>query len=275
MHGEVISAPVIAANRLYFNTFAGYSYVLEATKGNVIAEKQLYATAAPTLVGNQAYMSQRDANNAVARERIALFDAEKLDLIRATSFQDAPYLDPDAARKTKYASNAGNLSLNTGFVVPPIGKIATIGPEQLVGSLSIFTQQSWEGSRPLELNGKVYAAQGHVLRCLDAKTLVQVWEWQFPTSLNDDGGACMAPPIAVDGKIAVACMDGAIRLFDPATGRILVNYPTGEKHRQQPIAAKGNFYAPSVNGKLAVVKTENPKIDGWNCWGGNMARTNR
>lgn len=143
-----------------------------------------------------------------------------------------------------------------------------------MGSTSIFSTQCFEGSRPLLLNGKLYVSQGHVLRCLDAKTLTQAWEWNYPTTLNDDGGAQIAPPIAVGGKVAVACMDGALRIFDPATGRIVMNYVTGRKHRQQPIAMKGNFYAPCADGRLAVIQTKDKSIDGWPCWGGNLARSN-
>jgi outer membrane protein assembly factor BamB len=272
--GEVMSSPVADGANLYFNTFSGYSYVLNRENGAVVAEQQLFATSAPTIVGGQVCMSQRDAHNAVARERIALFNPATLALVRASPFQDAPYIDPKSVRKTQFASTANNISLNTGSSSTEIAKAEDIGPEELVGTESIFAVQTFEGSRPLALNGKVYVAQGHVLRCLDAKTLLQVWEWQYPTSLSDDGGACMAPPIAVDGKVVVACMDGALRAFDPASGRIVTSYATGEKHRQQPIAAQGNFYAPCVDGKLAVIQTGNPAIDKWFCWGGNPSRTN-
>jgi outer membrane protein assembly factor BamB len=275
IRGEVISAAVAEGNRLYFNTFSGHSYVLDAANGNVIAEKPLFATCAPIVVGGQVCMSQRDSSNGVAHERIALFDAQTLKMVKATPYQVAPYIDAGAMRRSKFASNANNLSLNTGYIASPLSTTEKIGAVQLVGTTSIMAKQSFEGSRPLEFNGKIYVAQGHVLRCLDAKTLLQVWEWQYPTSLTDDGGSQMAPPMTVDGKIYVACMDGNIREFDPPSGRITNTYATGETHRQQPIAAQGNFYAPCTDGKLAVIKTGNAGVDGWHCWGGNAARNNQ
>ncbi len=273
--GEVMSSAVADGGKLYFNTFSGYTYVLNQKDGDLIAEKRLFATSAPTIVAGQVCMAQRDGDNQVARERIAAFDGKTLELLRATPYQDAPYLDLVSNEKTQYASAADNISLNTGSLGLPIAKAEKIGPEELVGTKSVYAVASFEGSRPLELSGKLFVTQGHVLRALDAKSLVQAWEWQYPTSLTDDGGANMAPPIAVNGKVVVACMDGAIREFDPATGRITKSYPTGEKHRQQPIAANGNFYAPCIDGKLAVVKTGNPLIDKWYCWGGNTARNNK
>jgi outer membrane protein assembly factor BamB len=273
--GEPISSAVADGNNLYFNTFAGYTYVLNRENGAIVAEKQLHGTCAPTVFGGQVCMSQRDAQNTVARERIALFHGTTLELAKASAWQDALYLDADAMRKTKFASNADNISLNTGAAESPLAQNHIWGPRELVGSTSIFTTQSFEGSRPLEWKAKLYVTQGQVLRCLETKAFTQIWEWRYPTSLTDDGGTSMAPPILVNGKIVVACMDGTIRVFDPITGQVVTTYATGEKHRQQPIAAKGNFYAPSVDGKLAVVKTGNPAIDKWYCWGGNPRRTNR
>lgn len=275
VNGETISSAVANGDKLYFNTFSGYSYILNSHNGSILAEKQLYATCAPTIVGGQVCMSQRDADSPSARERIALFSADDLSPGRSTDYHEAPYLDAEALKKTQFAATASNISLTTGSTGVTIASVGNIGAKELVGSTSIFTQQSFQGSRPVELNGKIYFAQGNVLRCVDNKSLAWVWEWAYPTSLDDDGGAQMAPPIIANGKIVVASMDGAVREFDPLTGAILKTYTTGQKHRQQPIAAKGNYYAPSVNGKLTVLQTGNALIDKWYCWGGNAARNNR
>lgn len=274
IRGEVMSSAVASGDYLVFNTFSGHSYVLNRKDGGIVAEKQLFGTSAPIIAEGMVCMAQRDGSSNVARERIAGFDPATLELKKSTAWQTALYLDSEAQRKTKFASTADQISLNTGGSGEPIATSGNVGPLQLVGSTSIFSTQSFEGSRPLHFNGKLYVSQGHVLRCLDAKTLTQVWEWNYPTTLADDGGAQIAPPIAVGGKVVVACMDGALRAFDPATGRILTNYVTGRNHRQQPIAMKGSFYAPCTDGRLAVIQTKDKAIDGWPCWGGNLGRTN-
>ncbi len=275
VNGETISSAVANGDKLYFNTFSGYSYILNRHNGSILAEKQLYGTCAPSIVDGQVCMSQRDPYYPTARERIALFSADDLSLGRSTDYHEAPYLDAEALQKTQFAATASNISLTTGSTGATIANAGNIGAKELVGSTSIFAQQSFQGSRPLELNGKVYCAQGDVLRCVDSKTMEWVWEWAYPTSLDDDGGTQMAPPIIANGKIVVASMDGAIRELDPLTGAILKTYTTGQKLRQQPIAAKGNYYAPCTDGKLSVVQTGNPLIDKWYCWGGNAARDNR
>lgn len=274
IRGEVMSSAVASDNYLVFNTFSGHSYVLDRKDGKIVAEKQLFGTSAPIMADGMVFMAQRDGGSNVARERIAAFDPATLELKKSTAWQTALYLDAEAQRKTKFASTADQISLNTGGTGEPIATSGNVGPRELVGSTSIFSTQSHEGSRPLYLGGKIYVSQGHVLRCLDAKTLTQAWEWNYPSTLTDDGGTQIAPPIAVGGKVVVACMDGALRVFDPANGRILTSYVTGRNHRQQPIAIKGNFYAPCTDGRLAVIQTKDKTIDGWPCWGGNMARTN-
>lgn len=272
--GEVMSSAVAVGNRIFFNTFSGHSYVLDAADGRVVAEQQLFATSAPTLSGEVLCMAQRDGNNLVARERIAAFDPTSLTLVKAGPWMDAPYLDPAAMRKTKFASAAGTVSLNTGASGEPIATSGKVGPLELVGAASVFAIQTHEGARPLAFGGKLYVAQGHVLRCIDPKSMTQAWEWQYPTTLDDDGGAQISPPIVVGDKIAISCMDGQVREFDPARGYVLQTYATGLQHRQQPIAAIGNYFIPSLSGKLAVVRTGDRSVNGWPCWGGNAARSN-
>jgi outer membrane protein assembly factor BamB len=276
IRGEVMSSPVVEDKKLYFNTFSGHTYVLNRENGDVLAEKQLFGTSAPTIVNGLVCMGQRDAGTPTAMERIAMFDpANNLVLKVATPYQLAPYLDAKAFRKTLLAANADNISLNTGSSGMAIANAGKIGPAELVGRESIFAIQSFEGSRVLHAYDRLYVTQGNFLRCLDVKTLNLVWENDFHIGPSGDGGGTMSPPIGAGGKIIVACTDGILRMVLPGNGIEYMGYETGERQRQQPIAAKGSIFVPCTNGKLTVVKTVFPEVDGWYCWGGNASRKNK
>lgn len=273
LKGEPMSAAVAQDGKLFCSTFAGFTYSLDANTGKILQEKELWATSAPTIVGDRMYLSQRDPTHVEFHECIAQFDANTFDLLQHALFRPAPYLNPKEQRKSQYWAQSANASLSNGFSEEmEVGK-TKLTPELLVGVKSVSAIQGFQGSRPLVLNGKIFASMGTNLVCYDTKTMAQLWDKQVLTDVMHEGGFMVSQPILCGNYIAVACMDGSIRIFD-VNGNEKKRYTTQEKFRMPPIVMHGTLFATSTRGKMVAVNTGKPELTGWQCWGGNLARTN-
>jgi hypothetical protein len=67
--GDVITAPVISDGVVYFTTFDGTSYSLNATDGSVIWIKANAATSAPVVAGGYLYETRKEQDGKERRVR--------------------------------------------------------------------------------------------------------------------------------------------------------------------------------------------------------------
>lgn len=268
-----MSASVVQDGKLYCSTFAGFTYAMDASSGKILQEKQLLATSAPTVVGNMMYVSQRNPASGVCEERLASFDINTFNSMKNGEYRSAPYLNSKDQRQSQYWAQSANASLANGFTDGMAKAQTNYTPESLVGVESVSAIQGFQGSRPLVHSGKVIASMGGTLACYDAKTMTLLWQKLLLDDPNRQGGFMISQPILCGNYLSVACMDGTIRIID-FNGNEKKRYSTQEKFRMPPIVMNGTLFATSTRGKMVAVNTGKPELTGWQCWGGNLARTN-
>src|SRR6267154_3801913 len=75
--GDVITAPVISDGTVYFTTFNGSSYALNATDGSVLWVKGNAATSAPVIANGQLYETRKSMAGTETVEGLARVDAKQ------------------------------------------------------------------------------------------------------------------------------------------------------------------------------------------------------
>src|SRR5260370_135905 len=75
--GDVITAPVISDGTVYFTTFDGTSYALNAADGSVVWVKANAATSAPVIAGGQLYETRKTLSGKDTIEGLARVDAKQ------------------------------------------------------------------------------------------------------------------------------------------------------------------------------------------------------
>src|SRR3712207_6456634 len=73
---DVISAPVVSEGKVYFTTFDGTSYSLDAADGSVAWKKRNAGTSAPLVVAGHVVVTQKEARDGKAYEGLQQLDAK-------------------------------------------------------------------------------------------------------------------------------------------------------------------------------------------------------
>ena len=134
--GELLAAPVVHGDSVYASTIHGRVYRFERRRGKRLWSRQLRATTAPWLVGDELFISQRKEG----KERQVVVSAAEGKIVREHHAIDGKYLR-DVPR------NLDNWQKVWEF----------------------------EGSRPVVSNGVRYVAMGGEIHATDAKTGDPLW----------------------------------------------------------------------------------------------------
>ena len=270
IEGEVISAAVAHENHLYLNTFKGMSYKFDQANGQILAVAENFGTCAPVIRNGTIFMSQRGEKDGATFERMAAFNVSNLSLHSAGEWIVAPWLDPSVQTLSQYRRDTRNADIGIGY----IGQENTSDQQgTLMGVSGVLERQSFQGSRPLLYNGRLYVTMGDQFQCLNAETLKPVWKNGLEGDIRRIGGQLASPPALAGGHLILACQNGKVNVVNPANGSTLKQFVTGENIRHQPIVMNGWIYVPS-KGKIICLNTHEPRYTGWSAWGGNFSRDN-
>jgi len=145
---DVITAPVIAGESVYFSTMEGTVYRFRARDGQLQWSRALEATSAPAVFQDRLYVAQRVAGG------------QERQLVLATS--DGHTMVSGDATPAAYAAQRAN-------------------------SGGVMAGWSYEGSRPTYADGRLYYAMGNQLMARDAETGRVVWQRTHALAANDRG----------------------------------------------------------------------------------------
>jgi Ca-activated chloride channel family protein len=323
--GEIITAPVIDDEQVFLATLEGTLYCFHAKDGMLAwTEKNKNATSSPTIWDGRCWFSRREERKTKKdgkelrqqTEQVAVRAMDEKAVVRnltATS-RMADYLD--------YAKRSGGLmggyggfggsakeaasqkaDASVGFDGGGIGLTSPDGPgpnagggkgdakiSQAMGNLgqaSVHGVWSYQGSKPLLYKGRLYAAMGDALLCVDPKTERIIWQRTFHPEKNKESGkgkgdeagslldATVSPPALVNDKAMVATGHGEVVCVSAGTGDVLWKAMIGESAIFQPAVAEGRVYVSTESGSLYCIETGDPKDDGWLMWGANAAHNGR
>lgn len=280
--GEIITAPVIAGEKLYLATLEGTMYCFGSGDGELIWQDKKNATSSPAVWNNQVYFSRREAVNAKDKDGKAIQQQmeclswrgnEKSDSIKdvQSTARTADYLDH--AKRKAYSKQEMLYKANdsgVGFGSAP----ADAKLHQAMGNLGQNTVSgvwSYQGSRPFFYNGNMYSAMGDTVKCVDPKTEKVLWK-KVLTTVKDKAplvDSAVTPPALVNGKLFVGTSRGEVVCLSAETGAVLWTVTLGEPVLFQPAVANGRVYVSTNTGALFCFATGDDRDDGWLMWGGN------
>ncbi len=143
-----------------------------------------------------------------------------------------------------------------------------------IGLGNVSTLQSFQGSRVLYWQGRLYNCMGDKIICTSAKSGKTVWTKQIEGNLNEVGGHLATPPIAAGGFLFVATVNGDILQMKPQSGEIAASFQVDAAVRFPPVVHEGRIYVSTQDGQVVCIDTGNPKITGWPMWGGDAGHRN-
>jgi outer membrane protein assembly factor BamB len=295
----------------------------------VWVEKEQNATSSPTLWNGHCWFSRRleeiassaGPHTAQQTEHVARreLDADGVVYDLAVTSRPADYLDfakgrgippykvrqLTSARRGAGAASSGSRAgaSATGSDQGPLyfsdassgsSRRTTIGvtgksPEVNLGLFGLTGVWSYQGSRPLFYEGRLYTAMGDSLLCVDPVAEKVLWKKDLRGAASAEPPSRLqklpppfqlsAPPVTqpvlVNHKVFVGTSYGEIVCFAATDGKMLWKATVGSPVEGQLIVAGGRVYAVTSSGTLYCLETGDPKDDGWPMWGGNAAHTGR
>ncbi|OLD81237.1 MAG: hypothetical protein AUF67_09045 [Acidobacteria bacterium 13_1_20CM_58_21] len=269
--GDVITAPVVSGGTVYFTTFNGTSYALDAGDGSVVWVKANAATSAPVIANGQLYETRKTLAGKETVEGLARVDtkdgnARDRELIAKSK---AEYLNQGSGGGVALSSVAVHaLDSSVGFsAAPSSAKLAEAN--DAVGVNSVVGAWAFQGSRAAVSKGQILNAQGNYINSVRAADGRQTWQAEVVGLPGTAGGQVFSPPAVGRDYLYLASADGHLVSVRQSNGGIGFSYALKAPMAFQPVLAKGNVYAGTSDGRLICLKTGNQDADGWYAWGGN------
>ncbi len=271
--GDAISAPVVAGPEVYITTFSGTLYTFNTKDGTIGSAVKARATSAPTITGDEVYYTKRtDKDQGSVKESMAAGKRKQLRRVATFHEKRANYLDEKIQKASQLDKRSKNLDAGNGFPAAPQASGYQKAYKN-VGQGSVSSMQSFQGSRILHYRKKNYTTMGDELICTDVKSGKAIWLSKFKGDMKRSGGFLATPPLAVNGHIIVATLDGGIEQYEADTGQLEKRYPLEAPIRFQPIVMEGRIFTGTQDGKVISIDTGDPNLTGWPAWGRDAAHT--
>jgi Ca-activated chloride channel homolog len=269
--GDVLTAPVISDGVVYFTTFNGTSYALNAFDGTVVWVKAMASTSAPVVLRGQLYETRKVVDGAGTVEGIARVDAKN------GGVRDRGLLAPSKADYLEKGKGGGvalsakeitALDASVGFAAAP-SSANLVQASENVGVSSVVGAWAYQGSRAAISKGQILNAQGNYINSVRASDGQQTWQAVVVGSLGPSGGQLFSPPAIGRDSLYLAGAAGYLLALHQKDGSVGFLYSLKAPMTFQPALARGNVYAATADGRLICLKTGSPDADGWYEWGGN------
>jgi outer membrane protein assembly factor BamB len=286
--GEIITAPVLEADAVYFATLGGTLMCFGQESGELRWQDENNATSSPVVVDGHCYFSQRkQAEHKKQTEAESREDARALQemwqmeqcAIReavhgaetrgyASTTRKADYLDH--AKRVRGSPRRRAMAQHDAAV----GFASAKGSSKMhqavhnLGHGTVAGVWAYQGSKPFFWDGRLYSSLGDTLHCVDARSDAVIWR----RTLHDDGSeelvdSVVTPPVLVNAKVFVANAAGNVFALSAQTGDVLWQDDVKRPVDFQLAVMQGRVYVPTRNGQLFCLETGDAQDDGWAMWG--------
>lgn len=269
--GDVLSAPVISDGVVYFTTFGGTAYALDALDGSVVWVKATAATSAPVVLRGELYETRKGIAGRETVEGIARVDgkngaARDKELL---AFGKAKYLEKGQGGGVALsATEITTLDTSVGFSAAPSSAQLAVASGN-VGVNSVVGAWAYQGSRAAISKGQILNSQGNYINSVRASDGGQSWQAEVVGDPGASGGQIFSPPAVGRDYLYLAGAAGYLIAVRQSNGSVGFSYSLKAPMNFQPALAKGNIYAGTSDGRLICLKTGSADADGWYAWGGN------
>src|SRR5579859_7716045 len=269
--GDVISAPVVSGDTVYFTCFDGTSFALNADDGKILWKKMESATSAPVIAGGQVMLTRREQSANTDYEGLERLDA------RAGDLKDKNLIAKEKADYLK-AGNGGGVAIEAkaqavldsgvGFgSAPASANLQTA--QSNVGVATVAGGWAYQGSRAAYNRGQMLNAQGRLLNSDNAENGRTNWQAEVTGSSVNGNMQVFSPPALGRDYMYLSSAWGHLVSVRQKDGSVGFNYFFKQPMVFQPALAHGNVYAGTGQGLVICLKTGNADADGWYEWGGN------
>ncbi|MCA9608800.1 MAG: PQQ-binding-like beta-propeller repeat protein [Myxococcales bacterium] len=233
--GDVMNAPILDGDDVFFTTMRGTVYRMDQRSGHVHWHRRLHATSAPWIEGDEVHVTVRLRENGGVREKAIILARD--------------------GGGTEHELDA----VDAAFVSGP--------PDPGV-------QQGWayEGSRATVVAGRMYQTIGNEVHCRDADTHELLWRRRYT---EDPRARPASPPAIAGSQLVFGTRDGVLFGLDIDTGMTAWAYDVGEPIASQPTIGHGWVYASTTRGGVVGLEVSDVSFDGWHMWGGNAQHNGR
>jgi len=268
---DVISAPVVNDNRVYFTCFDGTSFCFDAARGSLVWKKENSGTSAPLVADGQLVMTQKVQEGGKSYEGLMRVDpkqgnAKDEHLLAKT---EAEYLKENNGGGVGLSEQATvTLDTSVGFSsAPPAAKIDAANKQ--VGVNTVAGGWAYQGSRAAYSKGQMMNAQGRFLNCMRAIDGKFAWRAEVKGTGITADSQVFSPPAVGNLNIYLCSAQGHVLSVRQRDGKVGFLYLLKQPITFQPALAEGNVYVGTANGLLICLKTSDRDADGWYAWGGN------
>jgi len=269
---DVISAPVINGNQVYFTCFDGTSFCMDAFKGSVVWKKQNAGTSAPLIAAGHVVLTQKEKRNGKSYEGMKRIDTKRGDdkdrELLAES--EAGYLEKNKGGGVAIkAAESAALDASVGFggAAPPAAQLGAANDH--IGVNTVVGGWAYQGSRAAYSKGQMMNAQGKYLNSVSALDGRLAWRAEVKGAGVLDDSQVFSPPALGQNNIYLCSAQGHLISVNQQSGDLNFIYALNQPVTFQPMLAEGNVYIGTVNGLLICLKTGDKDADGWYAWGGN------
>jgi Ca-activated chloride channel homolog len=270
---DVITAPVISEDQVFFTCFDGTSFCLNATSGAIAWKKEHSGTSAPIIASGQVVLTQKEQRGDEAYEGLKRLDSKKgedkdkkllaeskSDYLNAKANSGGSVLMSPEAQKS--------LDSSVGFSTAP--SAAQLDKAQSnVNVTSVAGGWAYQGSRVAQRNGMMMNAQGKYLNSVQATDGRLMWRAEMSGAGIGENSQIFSPPALGEQNMYLCSAHGHLISVGQRDGKAVFIYSTKQPMAFQPALAQGNIYAGTTNGLLICLKTGSRDASGWHAWGGN------
>lgn len=273
--GDILSAPVVEGNELHLSSFSGTIYQFDALDGALKSAQMSQATSAPSIVGQNVFVSRRSDKGSQIGESISVLDRGDGRVQMEQYQKAAPYLDQQVQTRSALKQESMDYDAGNGFGG---GAPANSGWQSAAGNIgqsNVSSLQAFTGSRVLHFEDRNYNLMGDELLCTNPKNGKVNWKMDLEGDMSQAGGFLGTAPIRAGKHIIIATLKGEVIVLDAQKGKETMRFSLGEPIRYAPVVDQGRIYVSSMRGKIYCLETDDPSITGWPTMSANAARSNR
>ncbi|MFK7924433.1 MAG: PQQ-binding-like beta-propeller repeat protein [Bacteroidia bacterium] len=275
LDGDILSAPVVEGNELHLSSFSGTIYQFDAIDGELKSAQMSQATSAPSIVGENVFVSRRSDKGSLIGESISMLDRSSGSVQMEQYEKAAPYLDQQVQTRSALKKESMDYDAGNGFGGGAPANSGWQSAASNIGQSNVSSLQAFTGSRVLHFEDRNYNLMGDELLCTNPKNGKVNWKMDLEGDMSQSGGFLGTAPIRAGKHIIIATLKGEVIVLDAQKGKETMRFSIGEPIRYAPVADQGRIYLSSMRGKIYCLDTGDTSITGWPTMSANPARTNK